>query len=128
METYPMLSMWWMMQNAYWILTTWTRMTVKMKRPTPTPKPKQNTHPTPTCVWVGWGLRPLIVPIGVDVFCCCCFHCSHHTLATGWVFWVCLCVLCAFFWSIGVCVECVFFLSNIVNYRKKFIFVYKLRL
>ena len=27
-----------------------------------------NTHPTHAHVWVGWGLWPLIVPIGVDVF------------------------------------------------------------
>ena len=26
-----------------------------------------NTHPTHTRVWVGWGLWPLIVPIGVDL-------------------------------------------------------------
>ena len=38
-------------------------MTVKAK-----PKPKMNTHPTHTRVWVGWGLQPLVVPIGVDVF------------------------------------------------------------
>ena len=83
-----------------------------------------NTHPTHTRVWVGWRLRPLIVPIGVDVFFCFvfivpttpwrmggCFGCVH-------VFYVhfleCWCV----------CVECVFPLSNIVNYRKKFIFIY----
>ena len=38
-----------------------------------------------------------------------------------------VCFLCVF-WSIGVCVECVFPLSNIVTYRKKFIFIYKLQL
>ena len=63
METCMMLWMWWMTQNTYWILTAWMRMTVKAK-----PKPKMNTHPTHTCVCVGWGLWPLIVPIGVDVF------------------------------------------------------------
>ena len=31
-------------------------------------KPKKNTHPTDTRVRVGWGLWPLIVPIGIDVF------------------------------------------------------------
>ena len=35
METCPMLWMWWMTQNTYWILTAWMRMTVKVK-----PKPK----------------------------------------------------------------------------------------
>ena len=70
-------------------------------------------------MWVGWGLWPLIVPIGVDVFFCCfcCFCCSDHTLATGWVFWVHSCVLHAFFGAL-MCVWNVFFLSNIVNYRK----------
>ena len=125
METCLMLWMWWTMQNTYWILTAWTRITVKAKCPTPIPKPKMNTHPTHTRVWVGWGLWPLILPIGLDVFCCC-FRCSLHTLVNGWFFWVHLCVFRAFFGAL-VCVWNVFFaLSNIVNYRKKFIFVYKL--
>ena len=77
-----------------------------------------NTHPTPTCVWVGWGLWPLIVPIGVDVFFC--LRCSLHTLANGCVFLVQSCVFRAFFGAL-VCVWKVFFvLSNIVNYREKF--------
>ena len=56
------------------------------------------------------------------------FFRAIHTLANGWVFLVHLCVFCVFFGAL-VCVWKVFFaLSNIVNYRGKFIFVYKLRL
>ena len=109
METYQMQWMRWMMQNIYWILATWTRMTVKTKWPTPTPKPKQNTHPTHIQVG-GWGLQPLIFPIGVDVFCCCCcFHCVFTTpWQLGGCFW-CIHVFYMRFWSIGVCVWNVFF-------------------
>ena len=85
-----------------------------------------NTHPTHTRVWVGWGLWPWIVPIGVDVFFLFALFPPH--LADGCVFLVHLCVFRAFF-GVLVCVWKVFFaLSNIVNYRKKFIFIYKLRL
>ena len=107
METCPMLWMWWTTQKTYWILSAQTRTTVKAKCPTPLPKPKMNTHPTHTHVWVGWGLQPLIVPIGVDVFCCC-LHCSLHTLVNGWVF-QCIRVFFVHFlehWC--VCVEGVF--------------------
>ena len=55
------------------------RPRVKATRPIPTPKPKMNTHPTHTYVWVGWGLWPLIVPIGVDGFFLG-LRCSLHTL------------------------------------------------
>ena len=75
-----------------------------------------NTHPTHTRVWVGWGLQPLIVPIGVDVF----FVVVCVVPSTPWqmgVFSVHSCVFCAFF-GVLVCVWKVFFaLSNIVNYR-----------
>ena len=80
---------------------------MKAKWPIPTPKPQMNTHPTHTRVWAGWGLRPLIVPIGVDVFFAC-LRCSLHTLANRCVFSVHSCVFHAFFGAL-VCVWKVFF-------------------
>ena len=65
-----------------------------------------NTHPTHTRVWIAWGLWPLIVPIGVDVFFLVCVVPS-----TPWqidMFFRCIRVFFVRFWSIGVCVEGVF--------------------
>ena len=51
-------------------------------------------------------------------FCCFCFCCAFTTpwrlgvvLVCVCVFGVCVCFMCVF-WSVGVCVECVVFLSN----------------
>ena len=81
-------------------------MKVTAKRPIPTPKPKMNTHPTHTCVWVGWGLQPLIVPIGVDGFFWLALF-PPHLGESMFFFGVLLCFSCVF-WSVGVCVEGVF--------------------
>ena len=87
-----------------------------------------NTHPTHTCVWVGWGLWPLIVPVGVDVF----FVVVCVIPSTPWQsggFFLCISVFFVRFlerWC--VCGRCFFVLSNIVNYRKKIIFIYELQL
>ena len=87
-----------------------------------------NTHATHTPAWVGWGLWPLIVPIGVVVF----FVVVCVVPSTPWqmgVFFRCICVFFVRFlehWC--VCGRWFFALSNIVNYRKKFIFIYKLQL
>ena len=82
-------------------------MTVKAKCPTPIPKPKMNTHPTHTYVWVGWGLWPLIVPIGVDVFFLLFSLFPPHLGKWVGFLGAFVCFLCIF-WSIGVCVEGVF--------------------
>ena len=122
MGTCPMSLMWWRMQKTYWIQTARMTMTVKVKRPIPTPKPKMNTHPTHTCLWVGWGLRPLIVPIGVDVFF------LVGVVSTPWridVFFRCIVVFFMHFlerWC--VCGRCFFVLSNIVNYIEKKIYIH----
>ena len=71
-------------------------------------------------MWVGWGLQPLIVPIGVDVFFLFSLVPPHLGNWVG-VLGVFVCFTCIF-WSIGVCVECVFPLSNIANYRKNFLY------
>ena len=76
-----------------------------------------NTHPTHTRVWVGWGLRPLIVPIGVDVFLLLFLLFPPHLGEWVGVLGAFVCFSCVF-WSVGVCVECVFPLSNIATYRK----------
>ena len=75
-----------------------------------------NTHPTHTHVWVGWGLWPLIVPIGVEVV----FVAVCVVPSTPWqmgVFFLCIHV---FFMRllerVCVCGRCFFALSNIVNY------------
>ena len=53
---------------------------------------------------------------------CCCFRCSHHTLVNGCNFWVHSCVFHVFF-GVLVCVWNVFSpLSNILNYRKEFLY------
>ena len=66
-----------------------------------------NTHPTHTRVWVGWGLWPLIVPIGVDVFLFVCVVPSTPWQIDVFFFAAFVCFSCIF-WSVGVCVEGVF--------------------
>ena len=79
-----------------------------------------NTHPTHTRVWVGWGLWPLIVPIGVDVFLLL-FALFPPHLGEWVCFFRCIRVFFVLFGAV-VCVWKVFFvLSNIVNYRKNYI-------
>ena len=80
-----------------------------------------NTHPTHTCVWVGWGLWPLIVPIGVDGFFWFALFPPH--LGESMCFFWCIRVSFVHFlehWC--VCGTCFFVLSNIVNYRKKILY------
>ena len=81
-------------------------MTAKAKCPIPIPKPKMNTHPTHTHVWVRWGLWPLILPIGVDVLFLFSLFPPHLGEWVGFL-GAFVCFSCVF-WSIGVCVECVF--------------------
>ena len=67
-----------------------------------------NTHPTHTQVG-GWGLRPMIVPIGIGLLCCCVF---------------CLIVGCVFFGCVSwrVCGGCFLFLSNLNTYANYFLY------
>ena len=55
-------------------------------------------------VWVGWGLWPLIVPIGVDVFLLLFALFPPHLGEWVGFFGAFVCFSCVF-WSIGVCVE-----------------------
>ena len=70
-----------------------------------------NTHPTHKQVG-GWGLWPPIVLIGVEVFFVVFVFVVFSPHLGNWVcvFGVCVCVcFTCIFWSVGVCVECVFF-------------------
>ena len=87
-----------------------------------------NTHPTNTIVWVGWGLRPLIVPIGVDVFFVVAFIVPSTPWRMGGFFGLFHVFFVRFWerWCVGG--MCFFSLSNIVTYRKNYILIYKFRL
>ena len=81
-----------------------------------------NTHPTHTRVWVGWGLRPLIVPIGVDVFFVVVCVIPSTPWRRGGCFWCISVFFVRFLERWCVCGRCFFVLSNIVNYRKNFLY------
>ena len=75
-----------------------------------------NTHPTHTRVCVGWGLQPLIVPIGVDVFFVV-FIVPTTPWPMGGVFGCVHVFFMHFLERWCVCGMCFSSLSNIVNYR-----------